>query len=359
MKKCFIISPIGAENSDDQKHSNNVLKYIIKPALSEHNVEGFRSDELLQPGRISDQMFAMILESDFCIALLTGCNPNVFYELAIAQSAGIPVIILMSKEQELPFDIKDLRCIFYDFEPETLMDMKYKKELVGHITNLDKTDWKSMSLLEKYGINPLRLPESYKFPKIVSEISDTLTRLEAPDEKLMLYYRDQGDLERLFDGLYSSLLYASRSAITGEIDARFYGNLMEFDNEMKEIRVRYFDGPYNDQIITRRFPLDGPKRGVAGDALVSREVQVKNQMESELKERGEARLNAMISVPIPNIELDRKTREIVLLNLDSGIHNIFPKAKEWSSSDVAANIEEISHLIERVNRLYRKFVEKI
>jgi hypothetical protein len=112
LKKCFIISPIGDEGSEEQEHANDVLEFIIKPALSEHNVEGIRSDELLQPGRITDQMFALILQSDFCIVLLTDCNPNVFYELAIAQTAGIPVIILMLKGQELPFDIKDLRCIF-------------------------------------------------------------------------------------------------------------------------------------------------------------------------------------------------------------------------------------------------------
>jgi len=359
MKKCFIISPIEDEGSEVQEHANDVLDFIIKPALAKYNVEGIRSDQLLQPGRITDQMFTMILQSDFCIVLLTGCNPNVFYELAIAQAAGIPVIILMLKGQELPFDIKDLRCIYYDLKPRPLRDERYKTELVGHIANLNKTDWSGVSLLERYGLNRIKLPDSYKFPYIVSEISATLTGLEAPEGKLIEYYHEQGDLERLFDGLYSSILYASRAAITGEIDARFYGNLMEFDCIKREIRVRYFDGPYNDQIITRRFPIDGPKRGVAGDALNTREVQVKNKMESELKERGEARLNAMICVPIPNINLDRKTREIVLLNIDSGIHNVFPNAEDWSSSEVAANIDEISHLVERVNLLNRKFGEKV
>jgi hypothetical protein len=239
-----------------------------------------------------------------------------------------------------------------------LVYKSYTIELVGHIANLDKTDWSGVSLLERYGLNRIKLPDSYKFSNIVSEISDTINSLETPDDKLIQFYQERGDLGRLFDGLYSSLIYASRAAITGEIDARFYGNLMEFDCEKKEIRVRYFDGPYNDQIITRRFPIDRPKRGVAGDALITRKVQVKNKMSSELKERGEARLNAMICVPIPNINLDSKTREIVLMNIDSGIHDVFPKAEEWSSSDVAANIDEISHLVKRVNLLYRKFEEK-
>ena len=44
---------------------------------------------------ISEQMYRAILKEDFCIALLTGFNPNVFYELAIAQAADRPVIILL------------------------------------------------------------------------------------------------------------------------------------------------------------------------------------------------------------------------------------------------------------------------
>ena len=54
------------------------------------------------------------------IALLTGYNPNVFYELAVAQCAGRPVIVMAEKGLELPFDIHDLRCVYYDFSPRPM-----------------------------------------------------------------------------------------------------------------------------------------------------------------------------------------------------------------------------------------------
>ena len=44
-------------------------------------------------------MIGSILGDDLCIAVITGQNPNVFYELAIAQCAARPVIILVEKGQ--------------------------------------------------------------------------------------------------------------------------------------------------------------------------------------------------------------------------------------------------------------------
>src|SRR6266498_4050321 len=107
-KRCFVISPIGSEGSLIRQHADDVFDYIIKPAADEFGILAKRSDHLLEPGRISDQMFREILASDCCLCVLTGHNPNVFYELAVAQSVGTPVIVLIEKEEQLPFDIRDL-----------------------------------------------------------------------------------------------------------------------------------------------------------------------------------------------------------------------------------------------------------
>src|SRR4051812_25733307 len=103
-KRCFVISPIGGQGSAIRQHADDVFDYIIKPAASECGMLANRSDHLHEPGRISEQMFREIIISNCCICVLTGHNPNVFYELAIAQSFGTPVIILIDKEEELPFD---------------------------------------------------------------------------------------------------------------------------------------------------------------------------------------------------------------------------------------------------------------
>ena len=128
-----------------REHANDVYDYIIRPAMEACGIDAFRSDHLLEPGKISDQMFSAILKEDLCIAVLTGYNPNVFYELAIAQCACRPVIILLEKGQQLPFDIRDLRCVYYDLKPRALADQIYVKEITGHIKSLEAANWKASS----------------------------------------------------------------------------------------------------------------------------------------------------------------------------------------------------------------------
>ncbi len=108
-KRCFVISPIGPEGSPTREHADDVYNYIITPAMEACDMQAVRSDHLREPGKISDQMFKEILTDDLCIAVLTEDNPNVYYELALAQAAARPVIILLLKGKVLPFDIHDLR----------------------------------------------------------------------------------------------------------------------------------------------------------------------------------------------------------------------------------------------------------
>lgn len=96
-KTCFVISPIGPDGSAIREHADDVFSYIIKPAMDECGITAFRSDHLSEPGKISDQMFKAIRDADVCVAVLSGYNPNVFYEFAVAQSYTRPVLILIEK----------------------------------------------------------------------------------------------------------------------------------------------------------------------------------------------------------------------------------------------------------------------
>ncbi len=109
---CFVISPIGQPKTPIREHADDVFQCIIDPALKEAKVDGHRADQLEGVGRITMQIYTDILTSDFCIAVLHGFNPNVFYELAVAHCAGVPVILLSEKGIDPPFDLKDER-VFY------------------------------------------------------------------------------------------------------------------------------------------------------------------------------------------------------------------------------------------------------
>lgn len=152
--RCFVISPIGLEGSDVRKHSDAVFRFIIEPAMNACGLEAVRADHLAQPGKITDQMFHEILNDRLCIAVLTGQNPNVFYELAIAQAADRPVILLMEEGQLPPFDVKDLRAVYYDLWPGPLVDGVYSQRVIDQIRELEAAGWKTKMPFGE-GLQPL------------------------------------------------------------------------------------------------------------------------------------------------------------------------------------------------------------
>jgi hypothetical protein len=64
-------------------------------------------------GHIIQDILCKIGEAEIIIADLTGRNPNVFYELGIAQMVkNVKQVILLSQDAEsIPFDVRVFRCI--------------------------------------------------------------------------------------------------------------------------------------------------------------------------------------------------------------------------------------------------------
>jgi hypothetical protein len=94
--------------------SDKVLEFIIREALPEPDFFVRRGDEESSPDKITSLVVKRIREADLVVADITGHNPNVFYELAIAHGYQRPVIQIGQKGQEPPFDIWDMHTIFYE-----------------------------------------------------------------------------------------------------------------------------------------------------------------------------------------------------------------------------------------------------
>ena len=150
MKKCFVISPIGQEGSDVRKHADAVFEFIIEPAVKDCGKEAFRSDHLDKPGWITDQVFEEIYTADVCIADLTFGNPNVFYELGVAQTAARPVITLIKKGNLIPFDMRDFRCIEYDLDMPSFKSRTYIDRVIRYIREYEADNWQVKDLLEPF-----------------------------------------------------------------------------------------------------------------------------------------------------------------------------------------------------------------
>lgn len=111
--RCFVISPIGSEGSSTRTAADQVLKHIIRKALGDdYDVQ--RGDEDSNPGSITAQIIESILEADLVVADLSGFNPNVYYEVAIAHGYARPTVHLQVASETPAFDLKDMRLITYD-----------------------------------------------------------------------------------------------------------------------------------------------------------------------------------------------------------------------------------------------------
>ena len=85
-KLCFVIGPIGDEESDPRIHADWLLEGIIEPVMA--NFPEFRvkrADKDPRPGLIDAQLIDDLLRAQLVIADLTFLNPNAFYEIALAQ----------------------------------------------------------------------------------------------------------------------------------------------------------------------------------------------------------------------------------------------------------------------------------
>lgn len=118
MRLCFVIMPIGAGDAYEV-YLNRYIN-IIKPAIESIKRNGemvynpVRADFISSTGSINRNVLQHIYNADVVVADLTDLNPNVFYELGVRHSLRDGTILLALKGTKLPFDISDLKVIFYE-----------------------------------------------------------------------------------------------------------------------------------------------------------------------------------------------------------------------------------------------------
>ena len=93
-----------------------VQNLLITPALERCGLAGGTTAEIVDPGNIRADMFALILEADVVICDITIHNANVFYELGIRHALRKKHTILLKGEPSAdttPFDLSTDRYLKY------------------------------------------------------------------------------------------------------------------------------------------------------------------------------------------------------------------------------------------------------
>jgi hypothetical protein len=112
-EECFFVAPIGKDGSEERNRSDGVLEFIVARAAKELGLHTVRADQLAEPGQITLQVIEHVLGAKAAVADLTGRNPNVYYELAIRHTAKLPTVLIAEQGEQLPFDIAQMRTIFF------------------------------------------------------------------------------------------------------------------------------------------------------------------------------------------------------------------------------------------------------
>lgn len=107
----FVLSPF-------REPFNTIFIDHIKPTVeSMEGVTCMRADDIYDNRPIIEDIWRSINEAHIVISELTGRNPNVFYETGVAHTVGKEVILITQNMDDVPFDLRHLRCIVYEYTP--------------------------------------------------------------------------------------------------------------------------------------------------------------------------------------------------------------------------------------------------
>jgi hypothetical protein len=106
---CFVLLPLS-------EPFKTIYAEAVEPVAAELGISCGHAGGIVGPGRIMKDIYSSITHAQVIVAELTGRNPNVFYELGIAHEQRKQVVLLTQKIEDVPFDIRDLRVVIYDWD---------------------------------------------------------------------------------------------------------------------------------------------------------------------------------------------------------------------------------------------------
>ncbi|MCD6254697.1 MAG: hypothetical protein J7J44_00280 [Deltaproteobacteria bacterium] len=186
-KVCFVIAPIGEPESDVRKRSDQVFRHIISPAVESLGYKPIRADHISEPGIITSQVIQYVVDSPLVVADLTGRNPNVFYELAIRHAIKKPLVQLIKKGEQIPFDVAGTRTIQFDIHDLDSVE-ETKKELINQVKSIEEgkneIDTPISVALDLKILKESENPEQRSLADVVEAISELRSGILSLEKKL-------------------------------------------------------------------------------------------------------------------------------------------------------------------------------
>ena len=116
----------------------------IKPACSETGFTAERVDEQKFSESILERIYRQIAGAEIVIAVMTGRNANVFYEVGYAHALDKRCVLITSDEKDIPFDLKHHRHIIYEGSISLLRE-RLNNELSWQFSEIQQRKKKTIS----------------------------------------------------------------------------------------------------------------------------------------------------------------------------------------------------------------------
>jgi hypothetical protein len=104
--RIFVIQPFAKES--------DAVYELVSSAAARAGVSVFRADSMAAGASITQSILDGIREAPLLIADLTHTNPNVMYEVGLAQAQNKPLILVSSTSRSIPSDLAGVRVLIYD-----------------------------------------------------------------------------------------------------------------------------------------------------------------------------------------------------------------------------------------------------
>lgn len=134
-RTCFVLTTAAPAGTEIRNHTDGLIEYLVRPALSEAGYRTVRMDEVSEPGKVSDAVLRHLRNAEIVVADLSFADPTVMYALGVRHSFAMPVIHVRTPSAIFPFDLAGLRDVVID-----LADMasikRARRELIAEIGEL-------------------------------------------------------------------------------------------------------------------------------------------------------------------------------------------------------------------------------
>ena len=299
---CFVIMPFGDRNRDlvSFRQFDHIYREWIKPTVEGVTARDgtplrcHRADMDHRPGEIIPQVVEALAQSEVVIADLTGRSANVFYELGVRHALHDNTVILAQEIDDIPFDLRGMRAIPYQYDPESLVELRSRLQatLNSVLSEAIHNDNPVRRYLYQTRTEQLLATGDAATKEILSQLrqdldkarqdfTEQLTEVRAlaeaatryPDRSVKL---DVGYLTR-FEGAWASI--ESFPWMVSDVSTHFYAkyvdgelrvayclsgnsqltghfyNLQSFGGRLIG-RFRWFDGPFEGCVVLREVARD-------------------------------------------------------------------------------------------------------